>query len=261
MDEAFFQNSVPLLSAEDSLTAARMRMASGVSEDDPLLSVLFRCAARSDPPAASVALKELPPEMGNAMVAGMAWAVPEDDMEHRLQLLRQIPPSQWRTNSVSQMAGHMSEYAPVIAALPAEDCGPVRAAFARQWADENPRAAAAWVATLPPSADGAETGALAAGWAAYDDAAASEWVAGLPPGAARDSAAAALVNVLMNSDPATAWQWIHLIAGNEVHLKMLKTLARSWDEPPVEFREACAAKGIDIAKLRATWTDPFSAPP
>lgn len=80
-----------------------------------------------------------------------------------------------------------AEYARWLAAEPEQSSQTSQ--FAREWAGEEPQAAAAWVLKLP--AGEAKTTAIAcvAGqWAALDPAAARQWVQSLPPGPERNTA-------------------------------------------------------------------------
>jgi hypothetical protein len=230
------------MSAEECLQAARLRIGSRTPLDESLLAQFLRTAAYSRSADVVALINELPGEAGERIARTIQMDLFLDDTASGTAMLRKIGPGEWIPEFVSELRDHLPAYASVVAEIPGKAGHETRVEYARQWAEIDPAAAAAWAASLPPGSN-VETG-VAVGWAAFDEKAVSLWVSSLPQGSARDHAAAGLVRALASLEPEKAWKWAASIGTPETRIQSLQELAGKWTDAPQEFRAACAAAGI-----------------
>jgi hypothetical protein len=89
-----------------------------------------------------------------------------------------------------------------------------RLAIVAQWGRQDAPAAAAWC--LGETESAGLLPAVLQSWAAVDLMSASEWLAAQPTGPARDAAALALIEPLLELEPASALAWAHTLTDPEM---------------------------------------------
>jgi hypothetical protein len=105
---------------------------------------------------------------------------------------------------------------------------------ARSWAAQDPMAAANWALSLTdPGAEARTMSQVMREWARDDLTAAVNWVNGLPPGPSYDSAAAALAASMASSDLQSAISWANNIGNADTRNSALERISREvmWRDP------------------------------
>ena len=67
---------------------------------------------------------------------------------------------------------------------------------------------------------------IAETWMTYDSYNASKWINTLESGSHKDSAIVAVVNGMMNSDPASAYEWAHSISDPKLRTRVISTIPK-----------------------------------
>ena len=105
---------------------------------------------------------------------------------------------------------------------------------ARTWATEDPMAAANWsIGLTDPQAQARSISQVMRQWAREDVSAAVNWVNSLPPGSSYDAAAAGLASSLVANYPQDAVTWAQNIADPTMRADALQRVSREvmWRDP------------------------------
>ena len=226
-------------SADECLTVANL-WASEMkgARDDPTMRELAVRAVHVDPELTLTALEQLPESAQPSFAAELIKQLPASDAAQRIELIPYLAESQWDEKLGESLGAHGGDYAAVIASLPAAITLGARREFMKQWGEQDPEAAAAWLDSLPDDAAAKPAAAgLAAAWAGYDDEAATAWADALPDGPTRDGAAASLADFFARSDPEEAWQWASSIDDPVTYAEALTSVGYCWrSKAPEDFR-------------------------
>lgn len=230
--------------------------------DSDILQALLQRAADANPVQALERLSQLPAETVPTMTKLLFKQQDALDMATRQELLASLPADQWDESVMDWLHGSEADFAATLAAHPVVEDGKLVTAFAKDWADDDPAAAAQWVSELPDSNGWTAAGEVAAVWAGLDEAGASAWVDSLPPGEVRDRAAAGLVKTLAPADPESAWAWALNIQSpwdqTEALTEVAKALGTS--EPEALTKDRHDAAGAIIRPLRELTPAPPKKP-
>jgi hypothetical protein len=104
----------------------------------------------------------------------------------------------------------------------------------RTWAGQDPAAAANWALSLSdPTAQSRSISQIMREWSRADPTAAANWINALPPGGSHDAAVAALSYSIAATDPQYAVSWAQNIADETARNNALQRLSREvmWRNP------------------------------
>jgi hypothetical protein len=228
-------------SADDCLAVANQWAAeSNATHDDATLKALATRTAIDDPEKAFALLETFPEQARSFLTGEIIQRLPSSDTARRIELLGQLPAAQWNRDLGETLGRDGGDYAPLVAALPADVTCDVTRAFTRKWAEQNPEAVVEWVETLPAeAARQVAAEGLADGWVRYDADAATAWAESLPDGSVRDVVAESVSYWFSMGHSADAWHWADSITNPEMRAKAYNQVAIYWrTNVPEEFRAA-----------------------
>ena len=104
----------------------------------------------------------------------------------------------------------------------------------RTWASQDPTAAANWsLALTDPEARARSISQVMRQWTREDATAAANWINALPPGAAHETAIAALASAMAATDPQNAISWARNIADETARNNAIQRISREvmWRDP------------------------------
>ena len=251
-------------SATECLTVAGMWAAEMKgARDEPTMQQLAVRAVHADPEQTLAVLEQLPESAQPSFAAELIKQLPAADPQQRIELIPYLAESQWDEKLGESLGTHGGDYAAAIASLPAATTLGARRAFMKQWGEQDPEAAAAWLDSLPDDAAAKPAAAgLTAAWADYDDEAATAWADALPDGPTRDGAAASLADFFARSDPEEGWLWAASIDDPHTRAEALTSVGYYWrSKAPEDFR-AEMSKARQAASLpdRNFMFDPPESP-
>lgn len=118
--------------------------------------------------------------------------------------------------------------------------------LARQWAIDDPQAAAKWANNLPDE-QSRKNGiqAVASTWAQYDAVGVAQWLSKMEEGGERDSAIRPLVERIRSSDPNTAFSWAASISDNNQRLNEMRNTLSHWKRADLQSARA-ALEAADV---------------
>lgn len=115
--------------------------------------------------------------------------------------------------------------------------------LAGQWADKDPKAAAAWAAKLSdPEASRTALQTTYREWGQSDPTAASEYLNQIPASPARDGAVQAFAQTVVREDPAAAAAWASTIQDAEAREREMVRVGQLWNMSDPDAAAAWAAK-------------------
>jgi len=115
--------------------------------------------------------------------------------------------------------------------------------LAGQWADKDPKAAAAWAAKLSdPEASRSALQTAYREWGQSDPTAASEYLNQIPASPARDGAVQAFAQTVVREDPEAAAAWASTIQDAETREREMVRVGQIWNLSNPEAAQAWAAK-------------------
>lgn len=206
--------------------------------DDKTFQSLAARAAKTDPDKAEAALDSLPEAARASFAAEIVKALPPEETERRLALLGQFTPTQWDKELGESLGKHAADYADSIATLPGATTSRAREEFMKEWALNDPEAAAQWFAALPQdAAAGPAALGLFNGWRDFDKSAAITWAESLPAGPARQAVALDVVRALADRSPGEAWRWAATITDPKIRAWAYNTLSVTRKDGPEAFRK------------------------
>lgn len=159
------------------------------------------------------------------------WA--QSDLPGAVRWLQQLSPGTAQDAALAHLRAIWSEVDPEGASRFAVGLSPPNEQFmvtlADQWAQRDPKAAAAWALQLPDSSSkNRALIALAAAWALQDPSASLRFALGLPAGDVKQDAIISVVSAWAAKSPALAADWVTSLPSDQHRAYAVETVFTSW---------------------------------